>query len=141
MTSEMKFTPFWIDAPQKASTGALRRLLRVVFLLQDSTADITVHTDIERYSDRFKMGRASADGTLTATLASLHESRKLDKGLLPNAAFEAVFEKKKRTRVGGEGEAVLVRLRVRCRRGEIRTPSGEGVGTWGRVQHDDDDAD
>ncbi|KAK4700594.1 DNA-directed RNA polymerase III subunit RPC7, partial [Phenoliferia sp. Uapishka_3] len=79
MTSEMKFSPYWLDAPVKAST------------------------DIERYSDRFKLVRSSASGTPTPAFASLHTKRKLDKELLPTAAFEAIFERKKRTRAVDSG--------------------------------------
>ena len=71
----------------------------------DHTTDLlTALLDIERYSDRFRMGRASADGTLTATLASLAESRKLDRSLLPSTAAEAIFDKKKRGRAGAVGK-------------------------------------
>ncbi|ORY72243.1 DNA-directed RNA polymerase III, subunit Rpc31 [Leucosporidium creatinivorum] len=88
MTSEMKFTPFWIDAPVKAST------------------------DIERYSDRFKLGQSSADGTPTATLASLHDDRNYDRGLLPNAAFEAILAKEKKKR-GRDGASRTRRQKIK----------------------------
>ncbi|KAL8293060.1 hypothetical protein RQP46_000754 [Phenoliferia psychrophenolica] len=79
MTSEMKFSPYWLDAPAKAST------------------------DIERYSDRFKLAKSSASGLPTPAFTSLHAKRKLDKELLPTAAFEAVFERKKRVRTAEGG--------------------------------------
>ncbi|GJN88503.1 hypothetical protein Rhopal_001469-T1 [Rhodotorula paludigena] len=69
MASEMKFTPFWIDAPARAST------------------------DIERYSDRFKPKTASA-ATATAALRNVHSARQYDRDLLPPSVFEAVLEKK-----------------------------------------------
>ncbi|KAJ8295523.1 hypothetical protein OF846_001740 [Rhodotorula toruloides] len=69
MLAEMKYTPFFIEAPTRAST------------------------DIERWSDRFKPKTASA-ATATAALRTLHSARQYDKDLLPPSAFEAVFERK-----------------------------------------------
>lgn len=98
MTSEMKFSPYWLDAPVKASTGP-SAFSRVAPLGPRQPADpASPNTDIERYSDRFKLVRSSASGAPTPAFTSLHTKRKLDKELLPTAAFEAVFERKKRTR-------------------------------------------
>ncbi|GAA5835318.1 hypothetical protein JCM9279_004505 [Rhodotorula babjevae] len=69
MVSEMKFTPFWIDAPARAST------------------------DIERFSDKYKPQTASSDKATTA-LRTVHGARLYDRDLLPPSVFEAVLEKK-----------------------------------------------
>ncbi|GAA6051165.1 hypothetical protein JCM3770_002570 [Rhodotorula araucariae] len=79
MVREMKFTPFWVDAPTRAST------------------------DIERYSDRFKPKTASA-ATATTALRTVHAARRWDKDLLPPSVFEAVLEKKLKTK--GSAKAV-----------------------------------
>ncbi|KAI5481458.1 hypothetical protein MNV49_004214 [Pseudohyphozyma bogoriensis] len=86
MAAEMKFTSCWIEVPVKAST------------------------DIEKWSDRFKTNRVSNDGSPIMNLADLHARRKFDKDLLPTAAFEAVFERKKR-RAGAEGRSKAKKMR------------------------------
>ncbi|GAA5863895.1 hypothetical protein JCM1840_005810 [Sporobolomyces johnsonii] len=78
MVAEMKFTPFWIDAPTKAST------------------------EIERFSDRFKQKTASV-ATATIELQNVHQARQYDKDLLPPSVFEAVFEKKRKAKAGADG--------------------------------------
>lgn len=50
------------------------------------------------------MGPAAADGTLQVSLASMAASRQLDRTLLPSAAAEAIFDKKKRPRGGADGK-------------------------------------
>jgi hypothetical protein len=69
----------------------------------------TPSIDIERYSDRFKLGQSSADGSATGSLSSLHEARGYDRGLLPSAAFEAIVAKEKKKR-GRDGGSKLSRL-------------------------------
>ncbi|TKA52990.1 hypothetical protein B0A53_04293 [Rhodotorula sp. CCFEE 5036] len=71
MVNEMKFTPYWIDPPMRATT------------------------EIERWSDQFKPKTASA-ATAVAALRTVHAARQYDKELLPPSAFEAIFEKKPR---------------------------------------------
>ncbi|BGP30140.1 hypothetical protein JCM10296v2_001892 [Rhodotorula toruloides] len=80
MVAEMKYTPFFIEAPTRAST------------------------DIERWSDRFKPKTASA-ATATAALRTLHSARQYDKDLLPPSAFEAVFERKAKGKAAKSGKS------------------------------------
>ncbi|GAA5978852.1 hypothetical protein JCM11641_003587 [Rhodosporidiobolus odoratus] len=78
MMSEMRFSPYWIEAPTRAST------------------------DIERYSDRFKPKTTTA-GTATIALRQVHASRQWDRDLLPPSVFEAVLEKKPKGKAAGKG--------------------------------------
>ncbi|TNY22494.1 DNA-directed RNA polymerase III, subunit Rpc31 [Rhodotorula diobovata] len=81
MVGDMKFTPFWIDAPARAST------------------------DIERYSDQFKPKAATSDkDKATNALRTVHSLRVYDRDLLPPSIFEAVLEKKLKTK--GSSKAV-----------------------------------
>ncbi|BGP53945.1 hypothetical protein JCM8202_006139 [Rhodotorula sphaerocarpa] len=79
MVNEMKFTPFWIDPPTRATT------------------------EIERWSDQFKPKTASA-ATAVAALRTVHAARQYDKELLPPSAFEAIFEKKPRGKSGQKAD-------------------------------------
>ncbi|KAM0753566.1 hypothetical protein T439DRAFT_322461 [Meredithblackwellia eburnea MCA 4105] len=74
MTAEMKYTPYWLDAPVKSSSK------------------------IEKYSDKFKAVRATTTGAPTPAFARLHKDRGLDKELLPTTDFEAIYERKKRVK-------------------------------------------
>lgn len=56
--------------------------------------------DIERYSDRYKLG--GAKGGPSSALLELHVTRKYNPALHPPQVFEAVIEKKKRPK--GEGQ-------------------------------------
>lgn len=95
MLAEMKYTPFFIEAPTRASTGAFAEdtfsTSTRAGVLSDSRP--VGRADIERWSDRFKPKTASA-ATATAALRTLHSARQYDKDLLPPSAFEAVFERK-----------------------------------------------
>ncbi|GAA5833204.1 hypothetical protein JCM11251_005174 [Rhodosporidiobolus azoricus] len=102
MMSEMRFSPYWIDAPTRAST------------------------DIERYSDRFKPKPTSA-ATATTALRNVHAARQWDRDLLPPSVFEAVLEKKPKGKAGArsgsrKGAAGLGNLLE----GDEETPLEEG---------------
>lgn len=58
-------------------------------------AALLTPTDIERYSDQFKVAQTAADGTVTPLLVNTHKLRNYDRSLLPHAVFEAVFERKR----------------------------------------------
>jgi hypothetical protein len=96
MMSGMKTTPYWIEAPTRASTGAFSRLVFCCL----STALLNacpLVVDIERWSDRFKPRPTSA-ATAHAALRTVHAARQWDKDLLPPSVFEAVLEKKPKTK-------------------------------------------
>ncbi|GAA5928803.1 hypothetical protein JCM10213_002560 [Rhodosporidiobolus nylandii] len=78
MMRDMRFSPYWIEAPTRAST------------------------DIERWSDRFKPKPTSA-ATATAALRSVHQARQWDRDLLPPSVFEAVLEKKPKGKAASKG--------------------------------------
>ncbi|POY76687.1 hypothetical protein BMF94_0279 [Rhodotorula taiwanensis] len=82
MVNEMKFTPFWIDPPMRATT------------------------EIERWSDQFKPKTASA-ATAVAALRTVHDARQYDKDLLPPSAFEAIFEKKPKGKATSKGKSAI----------------------------------
>ncbi|GAA6026976.1 hypothetical protein JCM8097_006010 [Rhodosporidiobolus ruineniae] len=80
MVSEMRFTPYWLNAPTRAST------------------------DIERWSDRFKP-KGSSSATALAALRDVHKARQWDRDLLPPSVFEAVLEKKLKGKAGTKNGA------------------------------------
>lgn len=91
-------------------------------------------TDIERYSDRYKLARSSADGTPTPHLTSLHGLKRFDRSLLPNGIFEAVCENKDSKKRGRAGEGAFgVELVVReadgspCREGSLESTGGRSA--------------
>lgn len=61
--------------------------------------------EVERYSDRFQASSGMEDGTAIPLLESTHLQRNYDRSLLPNAVFEAVFERKTKSK-GGESESI-----------------------------------
>ncbi|GAA5862227.1 hypothetical protein JCM8547_007776 [Rhodosporidiobolus lusitaniae] len=83
--NEMRYTPYWIEAPQRAST------------------------DIERWSDRFKP-KATSAATVHAALKGVHEYRQWDRDLLPPSVFEAVLEKKTKTKASTKARKANARL-------------------------------
>lgn len=123
MTSEMKFTPFWIDAPTKANQGNTSPTI-IASSFVSSFCLRYFSLDIERWTDRYKKGPTKfggggdSDEKEPQTLESIKVDRRLDKGLLPAAVFEAVYEKKKRVRAGGDdGELEEPAMRRRGRNG------------------------
>lgn len=131
MVNEMKFTPYWIDPPMRATTGTQQLTLCDPPMAKrggGNAGDLTVYSsrcaEIERWSDQFKPKTASA-ATAVAALRTVHAARQYDKELLPPSAFEAVFEKKPRGKSTVKGRssglAVLFSL-CAARRTSTRQP-------------------
>ncbi len=100
----MKFTPYWINAPTKKVAGEQSRSLHFRKVCS-SMLTARARADIERWSDRFKP-KASA----TVTLATLNDSRKYARELLPGTPAELLFDTKKRGRDGEGRKSHLWRL-------------------------------
>lgn len=69
--------------------------------------ELCVSKDIERWSDRFKPKTATA-AQAAIRLQQVHQARQYDRDLHPPAVFDAVMEKKRKTK-GGESESRLPR--------------------------------
>ncbi|GAA6061588.1 hypothetical protein JCM10212_004338 [Sporobolomyces blumeae] len=111
MVSERKFTPFWIDAPTRAST------------------------DIERWSDRFKPKTASA-GAAAISLQTVHAARQFDRDLHPPAVFDGVMEKKRKAK-GTEGQ----RKRAAVKSGLLEGDDDAPIDLDGSDEDEDEDPD
>lgn len=96
ITSEMKFTPNWVNAPTKKVAGKQSLDHLIIYHNHHRAAHHSPFdhaADIERWSDRFKP-KASA----TITLTTLNQSRKYARELLPSTPAEILFDTKKRGR-------------------------------------------
>ena len=129
MVNEMKFTPYWIDPPMRATTGVQQLPFCDLHMRKrgGNAGDLTGYSsrraEIERWSDQFKPKTASA-ATAVAALRTVHAARQYDKELLPPSAFEAIFEKKPRGKSTVKGQSSASLSCPLCAARRALAPSG-----------------